>query len=101
MKHFVVEATYCAPLERVRGATARHRAWLQKGYDLGLFLCSGPKDPPTGGYLLARAPSAEALKSLFAEEPFNREGLATFTFTEFQPVKRQPWTEDWFGEKMV
>ena len=98
MKHFVVEATYCAPLETVRAAYARHRAWLQKGYDLGLFLCSGPKEPPTGGYLVARAESAEALKTMFKEEPYTQEGLATFTFTEFQPVKRQPWTEAWFNE---
>ena len=98
MKHFVVEATYCAPIERVREAYARHRAWLQKGYDLGLFLCSGPKEPPGGGYLVARAESADILKTMFADEPFNREGLATFTFTEFHPVKRQGWTEHWFDE---
>jgi uncharacterized protein YciI len=99
MKHFVVEATYTAPLEKVQQATSRHREWLQKGYDLGLFLCSGPKtSPPVGGYLVARADSIEALKTMFAEEPFNKEGLATFTFTEFNPVKRQSWTEEWFGE---
>ena len=99
MKHFVVEATYAAALERVQEATSRHRAWLQRGYDLGLFLCSGPKtNPPVGGYLVARADSIEVLKTMFAEEPFNKEGLATFTFTEFNPVKRQGWTEDWFGE---
>ncbi len=98
MKHFVVEATYRAPIERVREAYSRHRAWLQKGYDVGLFLCSGPKDPPVGGYLIARAQSAEVLTTMFAEEPLNAEGLATFTFTEFLPVKRQPWTEKWFSE---
>ena len=76
MKHFVVEGTYCAPIEQVREAYPRHRAWLQKGCDLGLFLCSGPKDPPTGGFLVARAESAEALQSMFVEEPLNREGLA-------------------------
>ena len=98
MKHFVVEAIYSAPIEQVREAYPRHRAWLQKGYDLGLFLCSGPKEPPTGGYLVARAESAEALKTMFEEEPFNREALATFTFTEFQPVKRQSFIEHWFSE---
>jgi uncharacterized protein YciI len=98
MKHFVVEATYAAPIEQVREAYPRHRSWLQKGYDSGLFLCSGPKDPPTGGYLVARAASAEALKALFEDEPFHKEKLATFTFTEFQPVKRQSWTEHWFVE---
>jgi uncharacterized protein YciI len=98
MKHFVVEATYSAPIEQVRAAYPQHRAWLQRGYDLGLFLCSGPKERPTGGYLVARAESVEALKIMFEEEPFNREGLATFTFTEFQPVKRQNWIEHWFSE---
>jgi uncharacterized protein YciI len=98
MKHFVVEATYCAPIERVREAYPRHRAWLQKGYDLGLFLCSGPKNPPGGGYLVARAESVEVLKTMFEEEPLNLERLAIFTFTEFVPVKRQACTEDWFGE---
>lgn len=96
MKHFVVEATYVAPIEQVRAAYPRHRDWLQRGYDAGLFLCSGPKDPPTGGYLVARANSVETLRTMFAQEPLNSEKLATFTFTEFQPVKRQPWTEDWF-----
>src|SRR5437763_398905 len=78
MKHFVVEATYCAPIEQVREAYPRHRAWLQKGYDLVLFLCSGPKDPPVGGYLVARAKSVEGLKSMFEEEPLNVEKLATY-----------------------
>jgi uncharacterized protein YciI len=99
MKHFVVEATYSVPIEQVREAYPRHRAWLQKGYDLGLFLCSGPKIPPTGGYLVARAESVEILQTMFEEEPLNKERLASFTFTEFNPVKRQAWTEDWFGDK--
>jgi uncharacterized protein YciI len=99
MKHFVVEATYLAPIEKVREAYARHRAWLQKGYDLGLFLCSGPKIPATGGYLVARADSTEILQKMFDEEPLNKERLASFTFTEFNPVKRQPWTEDWFRDE--
>jgi uncharacterized protein YciI len=99
MKHFVVEATYAAPIEQVREAYPRHRAWLQKGYELGLFLCSGPKIPPTGGYLVARAQSVEVLQTMFEEEPLNKERLASFTFTEFDPVKRQAWTEDWFSGK--
>ncbi|RBP16765.1 uncharacterized protein YciI [Roseiarcus fermentans] len=98
MKHFMVEATYVAPIEQVREAYPRHRAWLQKGYDAGLFLCSGPKEPPTGGYLVARADSMETLRTLFEAEPFFSERLATFTFTEFQPVKRQSWAEHWFDD---
>ena len=85
MKHFLVEATYCAPIEQVREAYPRHRSWLKKGYDLGLFLCSGPKIPPTGGYLVARAKSADVLKSMFDEEPLNVEKLGDFRFHGIQP----------------
>jgi uncharacterized protein YciI len=84
MKHFVVEATYTASLDRVQEATARHRAWLQKGYDLGLFLCSGPKTNPLGGYLVARADSIEVLRTMFAEEPFNRGGARDLHFHRIQ-----------------
>jgi uncharacterized protein YciI len=97
MKHFIVEATYLAPLEQIRATTPAHRAWLQKGYDLGLFLCSGPQDPPVGGFLVARAIAKVDLEAMFEEEPFKRAGLASYTFKEFQPVKRQPWLEAWVG----
>jgi len=99
MKHFIVEATYLAPLDRIKAATTRHRAWLQKGYDAGLFLCSGPQDPPVGGFLVARAKSKAELVAMFEEEPFHVENLASFTFREFHPVKRQDWTEDWFTQE--
>jgi uncharacterized protein YciI len=100
MKHFLVEATYLVPYERIREAQPRHRIFLQKGYDAGLFLCSGPQvDPPVGGFMVARARSKADLESMFEEEPFNAEKLASYTFREFNPVKRQPWTEEWFSEK--
>jgi uncharacterized protein YciI len=98
MKHFLVQATYLVPFEEIKEAMSRHRTFLQKGYDAGLFLCSGPQaDPPVGGFLVARAQSKADLESMFEEEPFNAEKLASYTFTEFNPVKRQPWTEQWFS----
>ena len=56
-----------------------------EGNDLGLFLCSGPQDPPVG-FLVARAKSMSDLEAMFAEEPFNVAKLASYTFKEFQPV---------------
>jgi uncharacterized protein YciI len=98
MKHFLVEARYLVPYEKIQEAQPRHRIFLQKGYDAGLFLCSGPQvDPPVGGFLVARAESKAELEALFNDEPFNAEKLARYTFTEFNPVKRQPWTEQWFS----
>ncbi len=103
MKYFIVEMTYRAPIETIREGYTAHRSWLQRGYDQDLFLCSGPKsDPPVGGFLVARANSRADLEHMFAEEPFNKAGLGTLTFTEFQPVKRASWAEAWFnGEAKV
>lgn len=98
MKHFIVEINYLVPLARVQESVPAHRAYLQTGYDAGLLLCSGPKVPATGGFMLARAASLEALQDFFAQDPFSIEQLASFTFSEFQPVKRQGWAEAWFSE---
>jgi uncharacterized protein YciI len=97
MKHFIVEIDYLVPLARIQESVPAHRAYLQLGYDAGLLLCSGPKLPATGGFMLARAESLEQLQAFFLDDPFSREQLARFAFSEFQPVKRQPWAEDWFA----
>src|SRR5258708_9733854 len=99
MKHFIVEATYLAPLEKIREVTPKHRAWLQRGYDAALFLCSGPQEPPVGGFLVPRAKSKSDLETMFEDEPFQAGKLASYTFREVYPVKRQPWTEDWFNRE--
>ena len=98
MKHFIVEAHYLVPFDDIVDTIPAHRSFLQHGYDRGLFLCSGPKEPPTGGFLVARAESRAELDAFFENEPFRLANLARFTITEFTPVKRQTWTEHWFGE---
>ncbi len=97
MRHFIVEATYLVPFGQIEAVIPRHRAFLQQGYDAGLFLCSGPKDPPTGGFLVARAHTKAELQAFFESEPFRVANLASFTITEFLPVKRQDWAEHWFS----
>ena len=99
MIHFVVEVTYTAPLERIDQLLAAHRAFLQTGYDRGLLLMSGPQNPRTGGFIIARAPSRDDVESFFRADPFHQEKAATYRFTEFNPVKRQPALEAWCSGK--
>ncbi len=65
----------------------------------GYFYVPDHRIPPVGGFLVARAKSMADLKTMFEEEPFKIAKLASYTFKEFEPVKRQPWTEGWFSEK--
>ncbi len=100
MKHFVVEATSCAPIEQRPGGLCIGIApGCRRGTTSASSSVRDRRTRPTGGYLVARAeigggPQERCLK----RSPSIGERLATFTFTEFQPVKRQPWTEEWFGE---
>src|SRR5215472_8549042 len=99
MKHFVLEGEYLVPFEEIAPLIPQHRAFLQKGYDAGHFLCSGPQVPARGGFLLARAASRDKLDELLAEEPFTKAKKMRFSrVIEFNPVQHQPMLKDWFGQ---
>jgi uncharacterized protein YciI len=95
MKHFIVEITYTAPLEQVGEVTPDHRAFLQTGYDSGLLLYSGPQVPRVGGIIVARADSLEEIQQFFADDPYQKRGMATYRLIEFNPVKSQAFMEPW------
>lgn len=98
MKHFLLEGEHLVPFAELADLVPAHHAFLQDGYDKGLFLFSGPQVPAHGGFLVARAESRAALDAALAEEPFVRAGKMRFSrITEFDPVQHQPVLKDWFG----
>ena len=97
MRHFLLEGEHLAPFEEFRHLEPAHHAFLQKGYDDGFFLFSGPQIPAHGGFLVARAQSREELDALLAEEPFVKAKKMRFSrVTEFAPLLFQPVLKDWF-----
>lgn len=95
MKHFVVEILFSVPFEKVEPVVPAHREFLQGGYDSGLLLMSGPQNPRIGGVLIARAESLEAVQAFVDKDPYKLNGVATYRFIEFNPVKRQAFMESW------
>jgi len=83
---FVVDLTYVADLARIDALLEPHRAFLKSGYAAGLFLASGPKEPRTGGVILARAKSREDLETVLDQDPFKSGGVAEYRVTAFNPV---------------
>lgn len=79
---YIVDLTYVAPLGDVDAQLDAHRAFLAARYAEGTFLASGPKVPRSGGVILARAASREALLEVLAGDPFRIHGLAEYTVTE-------------------
>ena len=95
MKHFIIELTYTSPAERLDEIVAEHRAFLKTGYERGWLLMSGPQVPRNGGMVVGRAPSLEAIRQFFQEDPYQKKGAATYRFVEFEPVRLQDWMKDW------
>ncbi len=95
MKHFLVDIHYTAPIEKIDEILPLHRAFLQTGYDQGYLLCSGPKNPRTGGIVIARAESEDELRNFFKQDPYQQNQAARYAFIEFNPVKFQPFLEKW------
>ena len=74
--------TYIAPLDEVDRHMKPHLAWLERGYDEGLFLMSGRRNPRTGGVIVSRGQKAE-VEALAASDPFVTDGVATIEVIEF------------------
>lgn len=94
-RFFIIEVTYKIPADQLGDVLVEHRAFLQKGYDMGWLLLSGPQVPRTGGMIIGRAPSLEAMKEFFSNDPYQVKGLADYRFVEFDPVKRASIMEAW------
>ena len=72
----IVSITYIVPFEQVEPHLEAHMAWIDKGYEAGMFLASGRKVPRTGGVILARG------ERVAMTDPFVLEGVASIEVTE-------------------
>ncbi len=80
---FLINVQYVAPLAEVDAALADHVAFLQENYAKGVFVVSGRKIPRTGGIIIARNVTRDALDAILDRDPFKQRGIATYDVTEF------------------
>lgn len=100
MNFYLLEGQHLVPFEELKPFVEAHHRFLQKGYDEGHFLFSGPHIPAHGGFLVARAPSRDALDDLLAEEPFVKAGKMRFSrITQFDPAQNAPILDAWFQKQ--
>ena len=78
---FILSLTYVKPQEEADRLMEPHLAWVQEGYDSGLFLASGRKVPRTGGVILARGERAD-IDDFVARDPFAVHDVADYEITE-------------------
>jgi uncharacterized protein YciI len=87
---FVVLLTYVKPLAEVDRHMRAHMKFLAEHYAAKTFIASGRQVPRTGGVILARAASKEALIAVMENDPFCRNGVATFEVVEFRTSQHDP-----------
>ncbi|GAD18528.1 YciI family protein [Helicobacter fennelliae] len=87
MQHlFIIEVKYQTSLEVVESHLANHRSFLQEWYKKGVLLASGPQNPKVGGMIIGRFESLDKAKEFTKQDPFYTHNIATYHFTEFDPV---------------
>jgi len=87
---FIVLLTYVKPLPELDRHMRAHVKFLQEHYAAKTFIASGRQVPRTGGVILARGPSKEALVELVQRDPFVENGVATYEVIEFRTSQFDP-----------
>ncbi len=78
---FILDLTYIAPLDAADAQMEPHMEWVKAGYETGMFLASGRKNPRNGGIILARGERA-AIEAYCAADPFSIHRIAEYRITE-------------------
>lgn len=87
---FIINITYKTALENVDRFLAEHITFLEEQYAKGHFIASGRKVPRTGGIILAKTETKEALNAILEKDPFKLNDLALYEVIEFIPSKTAP-----------
>ena len=87
---FLFNLTYEKPLKEIERLLPEHIRYLGRWYEQGKFLCSGRKEPRTGGVILCTCGSREEAERIRDEDPFYQEGAARYEIIEFLPTKMAP-----------
>lgn len=82
---FIITLTYTATMDQVLRLLPAHHLFLDKYYEAGNFIASGPQVPRTGGVILCRANDRNEVEQIIKEDPFNE--IADYLITEFEVNK--------------
>ena len=84
---YLLMLNYIAPIEKIDNILADHKIFLEKYYSMKKFICSGKRNPRTGGIILCNAGSLNEVNNIIKEDPFKRNGVVEYEVIEFIPTK--------------
>lgn len=93
---YLVTLLYTRPIEAVHAHLSTHRDWLVEHTRAGRILVAGPLEDRTGGFVLARCDSREALDQMIALDTFAIHGVSSYHVRGFDAAMRSPlFPADW------
>ncbi len=88
-----VHSVYLKPIKEVDKYLDAHRSFLKDYYAMGVIVCSGPQIPRTGGFILMNAKSRSEALEIMKNDPYVIEGVAEYSFIEFEARSFAPGFE--------
>ncbi|MDO8459168.1 MAG: YciI family protein [Burkholderiaceae bacterium] len=87
---FIVLLKISGSKERASEWMAAHKAWLQQGFDEGVFLASGNLTGQPGGGILVHGLSEAEVQQRLSQDPFVIHGIVTVQVIAIMPSKVDP-----------
>lgn len=86
---FIVLLKFAENKDKAADHMAGHKAWLQRGFDEGVFLLAGSLQPGLGGGILADGVSRPDLETRVKDDPFVAEKVVSAEVLELAPSKAE------------
>jgi uncharacterized protein YciI len=84
---FIVLLRYLVPLEQILEIRPSHLEFLDRYYEKGIFMVSGPQIPRSGGVIIAQIKDRSDLEDVLKEDPFYQKGFAEYQIFQFEATK--------------
>lgn len=84
---FIFNLTYVKPISEVEKFLPAHIDYLEEHYNAKRFICSGRKNPRTGGIILCNCATKQEAEKIMEKDPFFKEKIAQYEIVEFVPSK--------------
>ncbi|MBK8008962.1 MAG: hypothetical protein IPK23_11450 [Rhizobiales bacterium] len=87
---FIVLLKFAANRSKAPEFMEGHKAWLQRGFDDGVFLLAGSLQPNQGGGILAQGASRGDLERRVKEDPFVVQNVVDAEVLELTASRTDP-----------
>jgi uncharacterized protein YciI len=84
---FIVLLRFSENKARAGQLMDRHNAWIERGFDDGVFLLAGSLQPGPGGSIVAHNTCLRDLEDRVKDDPFVAEDVVSAEILEIAPVK--------------